>query len=225
MRSQYCRNSQSNNRTLTFQQYLLYYAPEHNPQQKLFDPYLTGAFDLSYLLSQTERTVGRSQHTLDRIDREIIRLLNEDGRMSNAEIARRLGGVPSRSISHRVERLIARDIINVRAIVNPLALGYHVMADVLVEVEPGCVRKVAETVARFPQVSYVACATGDTDVSISLRVRSNEELFDFVTDQLSRIPGVRRTQTHLLPAKLKDIDTWLPPNVLDASEGEDSEGP
>jgi len=75
--------------------------------------------------------VGGSQHTLDRIDREIIRLLNEDGRMSNAEIARRLGGVPPRSISHRVERLIARDIINVKAIVNPLALGYHVLADVL----------------------------------------------------------------------------------------------
>jgi hypothetical protein len=36
---------------------------------------------------------------------------------------------------------------------------------------------------------------------------------------------VRRTQTHLLPVKLKDIDTWLPPNVLDASEGDDSEGP
>jgi len=169
--------------------------------------------------------VGRSQHTLDRIDREIIRLLNEDGRMSNAEIARRLDGVPPRSISHRVERLIARDIINVKAIVNPLALGYDVMADVLIEVEPGCVRKVADTVARFPQVSYVACATGETDVSVSLRVRSNEELFDFVTEQLGRIPGVRRTQTHLLPVKLKDIDTWLPPDVLDASEGDDSEGP
>ncbi|HSR32342.1 MAG TPA: Lrp/AsnC ligand binding domain-containing protein, partial [Anaerolineae bacterium] len=62
--------------------------------------------------------------------------------------------------------------------------------------------------------SYVACATGETDVSISLRVRSSEELFDVVTEQLGRIPGVRRTLTHLLPAKLKDIDTWLPAVVL-----------
>jgi Lrp/AsnC family transcriptional regulator for asnA, asnC and gidA len=153
-------------------------------------------------------------HTLDKIDREIVRLLNEDGRMSSAEIARRLGDVPPRTIGHRVEGLIARDIINIRAIVNPVALGYHVLADVFIEVEPGYVRKVAETVARFPQVSYVACATGDTDVSLSLRVRSNEELFDFVTDQLGKIPGVRRTQVHLLPAKLKDIDTWLPAVVL-----------
>ena len=153
-------------------------------------------------------------HTLDKIDWEIIRLLNKDGRMSSAEIARRLGDVPPRTVSHRVEGLIARDIINVRAIVNPVALGYDVLADVFIEVEPGCVRKVAETVARFPQVSYVACATGETDVSISIRVRSNEELFDFVTEQLGRIPGVRRTQTHLLPAKLKDIDTWLPAVAL-----------
>jgi Lrp/AsnC family transcriptional regulator for asnA, asnC and gidA len=153
-------------------------------------------------------------HTLDRIDREIIRLLNEDGRMSSAEIARRLGGIPRRTINRRIQGLIARDIIAVRAIVNPVALGYPVLADVFIEVEPGCVRKVAETVARFPQVSYVACATGECDVSISLRVRNNEELFDFVTEQLGRIPGVRRTQTFLLPAKLKDIDTWLPDNVI-----------
>ncbi len=153
-------------------------------------------------------------HTLDEIDRKIIRLLNVDGRMSSAEIARRLGGIPPRTVSHRIERLIARDIITVKAIVNPVTLGYHVLADVFIEVDPGCVRKVAETVARFPQVSYVACATGECDVSVSLRVRSNEELFDFVTEQLSRIPGVRRTQTYLLPAKLKDIDTWLPDTVI-----------
>ena len=153
-------------------------------------------------------------YTLDKIDREIIHLLNEDGRMSCAEIARRLGGVSPRTVRHRVESLIGRDIIKVRAIVNPVALGYHVMADVLIEVEPGRVREVAEAVAAFHQVSYVACATGDTDVSISLRLRNNEELFDFVMEQLGRIPGVRRTQSHLLPAKLKDIDTWLPAEVL-----------
>ncbi len=165
--------------------------------------------------------MSKNQHTLDSIDREIIRLLNEDGRMPNAEIARRLGGIPQRTVAHRVKGLIARDVITIRAIVNPAALGYHVLADVLIEVEPGRVREVAETAAKFPQVSYVACATGDCDVSISLRVRSNAELFDFVTEQLGRIPGVRRTQTHLLPVKLKDMDTWLPEAVMDGRSVED----
>jgi Lrp/AsnC family transcriptional regulator for asnA, asnC and gidA len=169
--------------------------------------------------------VSKSRHTLDRIDREIIRLLNKDGRMPNAEIARRLGGVSPRTISHRVEGLIVRGIITVKALVNPVALGYGVLADVFIEVEPGRVREVAETVVRFPQVSYVACATGECDVSISLRVRSNEELFEFVTEQLGRIPGVRRTQTHLLPVKLKDIDTWLPDILNTVLAGEEDSSP
>lgn len=147
---------------------------------------------------------------LDHIDRAIILLLNEDGRMSNAEIARRMGDIPPRTVSYRVDNLLARGIISIKGILNPEALGYDVLADVYVEVAPGRVREVAKTVADFPQVSYVACATGENDVSISIRVRSNEELFNFVTEQLAVIPGVRRTQTHLLPVKIKDMDDWLP---------------
>jgi DNA-binding Lrp family transcriptional regulator len=158
--------------------------------------------------------------SIDNTDRAIIALLNVDGRMSSAEIARRLRDVPSRTVSHRIDSLIERGVISIKALVNPPALGYNVLADVFLEVEPGRVRAVAEIVAGFPQVSYVACATGESDVSISVRVRNNEELFDFVTDQLSGIPGVRRTQTHLLPVMLKDIDSWLPPELIPS----DSEG-
>lgn len=163
----------------------------------------------------------KTTNKLDKIDLEIIRLLNKDGRMSNAELARRLGDIPARTISNRVEGLIARDVISVKAIVNPAALGYNIMADVFIEVEPGRVREVAEAVSQYPQVSYAACATGDRDVSISLRVRSTEELFDFVDETIGNIPGVQRANTHLLPAKLKDIDRWLPEDVLQELDGED----
>jgi Lrp/AsnC family transcriptional regulator for asnA, asnC and gidA len=99
------------------------------------------------------------------------------------------------------------------------------MADVYIEVEPGRVREVAYQAAEFPQSSYVACATGESDVSISLRARSIEELFDFVTEKLSKIPGVRRTQTHILPLKIKDLDTWLPPIAYDSSDDGEPKDP
>jgi Lrp/AsnC family transcriptional regulator for asnA, asnC and gidA len=158
---------------------------------------------------------------LDRIDWEIIALLNEDGRMPSAEIARRLGDVSARTVTNRIEALTRKGIINIRAVVNPKMVGYGVLADVFIEVEPGRVREVAEGVAGFSQVSYVACATGDTDISISVRARNIEELFDFVTENLGKIPGVRRTQTYLLPLKIKDLDTWLPPKVFDENDGND----
>ncbi len=158
--------------------------------------------------------------TLDRIDRAIIALLNEDGRMPSTEIARRLGDLPSRTISYRIDNLIRGGVIAIRAIVNPQAVGYDVLADVLVEVEPGTLRAVAEQAAQFDEVSYVAHATGDHDVSVQVLARSNEELFEFVTEKLGKIPGVRRTQTHLLPRKVKDIDNWLPPALKSHSSQE-----
>ena len=151
----------------------------------------------------------------DDFDWQIISLLNEDGRMPSAEIARILGDVSARTVTNRINSLTQHGIINVRAVVNPATVGYGVMADVFVEVAPGQVREVAKIAANFPQISYVACSTGECDVSISLRVRSIEELFDFVTEKLGKIPGVRRTQSFLLPVKIKDLDTWLPPGIED----------
>jgi len=159
----------------------------------------------------------------DQVDWKIIALLNEDGRMPSAEIARKLGNVSARTVTNRINALTEHGIINIRAVVTPEKVGYGVMADVFLEVEPGRVREVAHMAAEFPQSSYVACATGESDVSISLRVRSIEELFDFVTEKLGKIPGVRRTQSYLLPLKIKDIDTWLPPEVHDANNGNSSE--
>ena len=154
----------------------------------------------------------------DSIDWKIITLLNEDGRMPSAEIARQLGNVSDRTVTNRINTLIKHGIINIRAIIDPGKVGYEVMADVFLEVEPGRVREVAEKVAKYPQISYVACATGESDVSISLRVRNIEELFDFVTEKLGNIPGVRRTQSYLLPLKVKDFDTWLPPSAYSNKE-------
>lgn len=158
----------------------------------------------------------------DDIDWKIITFLNANGRMPSAEIARKLGNVSARTVTNRISALTENGIIDIRAVINPEKVGYGVMADVFLEVEPGRVREVAHKAAEFPEISYVACATGESDVSISLRVRNIEELFDFVTEKLGKIPGVRRTQSYLLPLKIKDLDTWLPPNVINDDKDNNS---
>ena len=150
----------------------------------------------------------------DQIDWKIIALLIQNGRMSSAEIARQLGNVSARTVTNRIDVLTEHGIINIRSIVNPEAVGYGVLADVFIEVEPGKVRTVAEQLADFPHISYIACATGDTDIIISVRSRNINDLFDFVIETLGKIPGVRHTQTYPLPLKIKNMTTWIPPNVL-----------
>jgi Lrp/AsnC family transcriptional regulator for asnA, asnC and gidA len=151
----------------------------------------------------------------DQTDWKIIILLIQNGRMSSAEIARILGDVSARTVNNRIDVLTEQGIINIRSIVNPDAIGYSILADVFIEVEPGKLRNVTEHLVDFPQISYIACATGETDIIISVRSRSIDELYEFVIETLGKIPGVRHTQTYPLPLSLKDITTWMPPDALD----------
>jgi Lrp/AsnC family transcriptional regulator, regulator for asnA, asnC and gidA len=148
---------------------------------------------------------------VDAIDAAIVALLIEDGRMSSADIARRIGGITERSVRYRLEHLTQEGIIRVAPIVNPKALGYAVTADVFIEVEPGQIMAVARKMAEFDCVTYVACSTGASDLSIQIVAMDNEELYRFVTEVVANVAGVRRTTTVLLPVILKDVYQWTIP--------------
>ena len=164
-------------------------------------------------------------HQPDHTDWEIIALLNEDGRMSSAEIARRLGNISARTVKNRIDTLTEHGIINIRSIINPAMVGYGVLADVFIEVEPGQLRSLANYLGEMPQITYVACATGETDIIISIRARDIKELYNFVIEVIGKIPGVRHTQTYPLPLNLKNSTTWMPPNILDNDEDKKAEDP
>ena len=134
--------------------------------------------------------------------------------MSSAEIARRLGNISARTVTNRIDNLIEQGIINISSIVNPDALEYCILADVFIKTQPGLLRQVAYKIADLPQVSYVVCATGDTDIIISVRAQNIEELYDFVTEMVGKTHGVIHTRTYLLPLVLKDNISWLPSDVF-----------
>jgi DNA-binding Lrp family transcriptional regulator len=150
----------------------------------------------------------------DEIDWRIIKLLNKDGRMSSAEISRRLGDVSARTVTNRIDALTEQGIINIRSIINPEKVGYGVLADVAIQVEPGTLRSVTDLLTELPQISYLACATGDTDIFVSVRATSIKELYDFVIGKLGQLPGVRHTETYLLPLNIKTNESWLPPGIF-----------
>jgi Lrp/AsnC family transcriptional regulator for asnA, asnC and gidA len=145
---------------------------------------------------------------IDRLDRAIIRFLQEDGRTPSAEIARRLN-VAERTVRSRIDRLIADNVIRLRALIVPSTVGYGVTADVFLEVEAGRVQEVANIVAEMPEVGYVGLTTGDRDISIQIHAASVEGMYDFVTNILGRIPGVTRTKTYIIPRLIKSHFDFL----------------
>ncbi len=153
-------------------------------------------------------------HKIDHVDRAIVDLLIEDGRMSCADIARRIGNISERTVRYRIDTLVQAGVLRVSAVVSPRALGFQVTADVFLEVEPGRIMSVARRMAEFDCVTYVACSTGESDVSIQIVARDNAELYHFVTEVVANVPGVRRTTTVLLPVVLKDVYQWRIPEDL-----------
>lgn len=161
---------------------------------------------------------------MDAIDRKIINLLLEDARIPASEIARRIGeGVSERVVRYRIQRLIQEGVIQLTAVVRPQALGYHIFADVWLEVDSDHILEVANTLAKYPNVTYVASAIGEADVSIQVVARSTDEVYRFVTEVVRRIPGVRKTTTSIVPLILKDIYQWrVPEDALDKTEKRES---
>ncbi len=162
-----------------------------------------------------ETTIKRdmSLYKLDDLDWKIIRLLIEDGRLSSADIARFIGDTSARTITNRIDILTREGIINIRSIVNPEKVGYCVLADVFIEVEPGSLQDVTKELQVYPQISYIALAIGDIDILVSIRAKELDELYEFVIGTIGKIPGVRHTKTFPLPAQIKDITSWLPLEV------------
>jgi len=148
----------------------------------------------------------------DAIDRKIVDLLMEDGRRSASEIARRVGDdVSERVVRYRIDRLIKEKVIFLTAVVNPKTLGFPIVADVWLECESDSILDVAETISEFEMVSYVACAIGETDVSIQIIGKDTNEIYTFVTGVIGKVPGVRKTTTSIVPLVLKDVYQWRIP--------------
>ncbi len=135
-------------------------------------------------------------HKPDELDWKIIRLLMDDGRLSSADIARILGDISARTVTNRIDILTREGIINIRSIVNPEKLGYCVLADVFIEVEPGMLKAVTKELQGYPQISYLALAIGEMDILVSVRAKELDELYEFVIEKIGKIPGVRPERQH-----------------------------
>lgn len=152
---------------------------------------------------------------IDNIDREIVNLLMEDGRMNAAELARRLGNnISERAIRYRIHRMMEENLIHISAIPNPQVLGFEVVADVFLEVEPGQTTNVARLLSEFESVSYVACSIGERDISVQILARDNAEIYEITTSFIGNLPGVRKITTSIVPMVIKDVYQWRIPRWI-----------
>jgi len=117
---------------------------------------------------------------LDKIDRTIISMLQEDGRVAFTSIADVLK-VSEGTIRNRVARLLEQKVLRIIGVADPLALGYHAYAMIGLKVAPG--GDPEETAVRFqerPEVTYVSFVAGRFDLLVEVTCADQDELRAFL---------------------------------------------
>ena len=138
---------------------------------------------------------------IDEIDRQILELVQADGRRSNKELAAAVGVSPSTMVN-RLRNLEASGAIRgYHADVDPVALGREVQAMVMVSLQPKSPVAVAEFEAaiwRLEQSVAVSLMTGEFDVWVHLSDRSMAALAETVLSRVASAPNVVSERTSIV---------------------------
>jgi Lrp/AsnC family leucine-responsive transcriptional regulator len=143
---------------------------------------------------------------LDEADRRILRILQQDGRITNQELAARCAMSPSACLE-RLRRLRERGYIKgYAALLDPekLGQGFLVFVEVILERTTGDVfRRFSECVAEQPGILECHMVAGGFDYLLKLRTRDMAEYRKFLVDVLAELPGVRETRTYTVLEEVK----------------------
>ena len=143
---------------------------------------------------------------LDEGDRRILRILQQDGRITNQELAARCAMSPSACLE-RMRRLRERGYIRGYAALldaEKLGQGFLVFVEVMLERTTGDVfRKFSECVADRPEILECHMVAGGFDYLLKLRTRDMAEYRRFLVEVLAELPGVRETRTYTVMEEVK----------------------
>ena len=146
----------------------------------------------------------------DEIDRQLLEILQKDGRTSNADLARQVGMAAS-AVFERVRRLEQRGVIRgYAAHLDPRGVGRSLLAFVLVRSDERTSEiSTGEALALEPEVLEVHHVAGQDSYLVKVRVRDPESLGRLLRERFGAIPTVRSTQSTIALETIKE--SWALP--------------
>ncbi len=149
-------------------------------------------------MGENEKNTGETKkRDLDRTDREIITLLQEDGRISNTEIAKRLD-ISEATARGRLKRLIDQGYIQIVAVSNPFKLGFGITGDLNIHVDMKKIDSAVAELVKLRELWYIVMTTGGANVNAEFIVETLEDLNDLVHNTISKIDGIIKVDTSII---------------------------
>lgn len=144
---------------------------------------------------------------LDRVDRRILRLLQEDGRASNADVAKKVN-VSAATCHRRTQRLFDEGYISsVRAHIacGKVDRGALVIVGVVLDRStPQSFEEFETAIVKLPFVLDCHLVAGDFDFFLKIRVKDMADFNRLHGEQLIALPGVRQTRTFFVMKEVVD---------------------
>lgn len=145
----------------------------------------------------------------DKLDRQIIDLLQYDGRMSATNVGKRLG-VSARTARFRIERLVSKGLIVISAWVDVRKVGFPITATVTIRTMPHLARGIAERLAEHQEITYVALHPPAGTIVLSVIGASGPDTNAIVDKLVRPLPGVQECHVFVETVFLKDLASWYP---------------
>lgn len=161
---------------------------------------------------------GTVKDQLDALDRGLIELLQQDGRLPVAELAARLG-VSRPTVHSRLRNLKESGLLRVGGLVDAVAVEELTVALVGLAFREFDLEDKLSRIAALEQVSWAAVVTGRYDVICEVVTTGGMAgLYDFVNEGLKTVGGIRSTETFIV---MKARDHWasVPAGTLRAWAG------
>jgi len=144
---------------------------------------------------------------LDKTDRQIIKLLQEDASISNLELSKLVGLSPSACLS-RTKRLKESGVIKqYTAIVDESKLGMEIIAFITVSIAPynkEIIDNFIEQIRKLPQVLECYTMAGSKDFLLKVVAPNMHKYKEYVVNTLVSIPGISGMETNVVIS----IDKW-----------------
>lgn len=142
---------------------------------------------------------------LDATAKRIIELLQEDGRISYAAIAKAVG-LSEAAARARVQKLLDAEVMQIVAVTDPTQVGFTRQAMIGIRTE-GDLTRVGDRVAQVPEVDYVVTTAGSFDLLVEVVCEDDPHLLDVIR-QVRELEGVVSSETFVYLKLNKQHYNW-----------------
>lgn len=156
--------------------------------------------------------VLETEFTLDKIDYNILRLMQENARISNADMARELNMAPS-GVLERVKKLEQKKVIlQYTTRLSPAALHQKLLAFVFMKAADGLgCSTTGKELAKIPEVQEVHHIAGDDCYLVKIRTADSAALMDLMRNHFSKLKNIISTRTTIVLETVKEQQQLIIP--------------